>query len=159
MKFQNSLFPQSLPTLIILNTLTASAENTEPSLLTPSLSWNTQQIPPPLPTAALLRAACPSSALTQNACPLLRALWQGSGFVLFCFFPFSFFHRFWGQILHSTAVFVYRTRTECRTHTLDPAVFLRPSPPPDSTIETWPCRPVVIGHWWEPRGWPEKVPR
>lgn len=80
---------------------------------------------------------CSSTALSHNFSPLLWSLWQGTAV--------SSPHHFWGQILHSTAVFVYRTRSEHGMHTLDPAVFLLATPPPDYTIYatlessyTWP---------------------
>lgn len=122
MKCQTPL-PQSLPTLSILNTSTTSAENTESPPLTTSSSGNTPQTQ----GAGPAEEACSSEALSCNLSPLLWSLWQGTA--VFWLGVVFFFHHFWGQILHSTAVFVYKTRNEGRTHTLDPAVFLLASPP------------------------------
>lgn len=66
-EISDSLFPQSLPTLIVLNTLTVLAENTERSLLTPSLSWNTQQIPHPGPAEDHLLPQGPDTSLLSPA--------------------------------------------------------------------------------------------
>lgn len=70
--------------------------------------------------------------------------------------PLFFFHHFWGQILHSTAVFVYRTRNERRIHTLDPAEFFFWHPLLQTTQYIQPCRPITICHRGEPKGWVER---
>lgn len=86
MKFQNSLFPQSLPTLIILNALLASVENTTLSLLTPSLPWNTWHPRHPSRPRRGPRA--------QSVSRLPWAPWQGSTGLLLLFFSFLFFSPF-----------------------------------------------------------------
>lgn len=115
--------------------------------ITPSSHPAYPGIPSRYPVPALLRTLCSSKALSQTSLPCCGL----SGRALLCFF-----HYFWGQILHSTAVFVYRTWNERRTHTLDPAEFFFWHFLLQTTQCIQPWGPIIICHWCEPRGWVER---
>lgn len=109
-----------------------------------SWSWDTQQIPgpstaPPQPCPITSLPCCSPSGRAQ----------------LFLSPPPP--HHFWGQILHSTAVFVYRTRSEHGTHTLDPAEFFFWQLLLQTTQHIQPWSPVILGHPVKPRRWAAKV--
>ena len=78
--------------------------------------------------------------------PLLRSPWQGTAI----FIPLL-------RTDLSTAVFVYGTRKEHRTRTLDPAEFAFWRLPLQTTQYIRPCRPVRICYRRKPRGWAERT--
>ena len=78
--------------------------------------------------------------------PLLRSPWQGTAI----FIPLL-------RTDLSTAVFVYGTRKEHRTRTLDPAEFAFWRLPLQTTQYIRPCRPVRICYRRKPKGWAERT--